>query len=64
MTISIKNKELHKKVFDKIEIWHNKAQKFYATGNYSQGQKYEKKTDLIYSKNYNKMFKVKKDFKL
>lgn len=61
MAVTIKNKELHKRVFKKIDEYDSKASKCYEKGDISCGKRWEKKSDALYKNNYNKMFKISKE---
>ena len=60
MVIKVKNKKLKSRVFKSIRRYENLALKSYSKGNMKTGKKYEKKSDQLYAKNYNKMFEVVK----
>ena len=50
------NPALKKRVFKSIRRYENLALKAYSQGKMKEGNKYEKKSDSIYAKNYKKMF--------
>jgi len=56
MVIYVKSPALKKKVFKSINRYEDLALKAYGQGKMKEGNKYEKKSDSIYAKNYKKMF--------
>jgi len=61
MVVKIKNPTLKKAVFKKIDNYSSKALKCYKKGDMKCGRRWEKKSDDIYKRNYNKMFKIVKN---
>jgi hypothetical protein len=60
MVVTIKNKDLHKKIFKEINKFEDKAILYYKKGDIKKGKTFEKKADKLYDNNYNKMFEVKR----
>jgi len=60
MAVCIKNPALKKRIYKLMDKYDNLAIKAYDKGKMAQGKKYEKKSDQLYAKNYNKMFEVVK----
>ncbi len=46
--------------FKRMNLYDSKASKYYKKGDIKMGRKWERKSDNIYDKNYNKIFKVSK----
>lgn len=63
MVVKIKNPALRKRVFKQMDSYDAKASKCYKKGDMECGNKWEKKSNEMYDKNYYKMFKVTKSFK-
>lgn len=63
MVVTIKNKDLHKKIFKEINKFEDKAILCYKKGDIKKGITFEKKADKLYANNYNKMFEVKRSKK-
>ena len=57
--IEIKNKELKKEVYDKLDVYDKLAISHYMMGEMTKGKIYEKIGDKIYKKNYYKIYKRK-----
>jgi len=60
MVLTIKNKKLHRETYKKLDKLHDKALKNYNLGKVKEGLKFEKLADKLYSKNYKKIWKIKK----
>lgn len=58
MVVIIKNPALKKRIFKQMNLYDSKALKCYKKGDTKCGKKWEKKSDVLYDKNYKKMFKV------
>ncbi len=58
MVITIKNRALKKKVFSQMDKFDKRALSEYKKGNMIEGRRLEKKSDKLYDKNYNKIFKI------
>jgi len=58
MVVKVKNMALKKSTFRRMKVLDDKALKCYKKGDMKCGQKFEKASDNLYAKNYNKMFKI------
>jgi|AntAceMinimDraft_10_1070366.scaffolds.fasta_scaffold744933_1 hypothetical protein len=58
MSIRIKNKDLYKKVMAKTDSLNKKQMKCIKAGNYQEADILDKQADIIYKRNYDKMFEI------
>lgn len=58
MVVTIKNPVLKKRIFKQMDSFDSKALKCYKKGDIKCGKRWEKRSDVLYKKNYNKIFKV------
>ena len=61
MVVTVRNPALKRRIFKQMNSFDSKASRCYKKGDMKCGEKWEKKSDSLYKKNYNKMFKIIKN---